>query len=134
MSALSGGYGLAHLASRISLHTVWVVGVGGGTLAVFWAAAASAGVLGVEFAYRAGASLPVWAALLPVQIGISYALWRLFQMPGQTWLSALVLFSAINTVGRIGLASFVLHEPLTKANAVAAAALIIAVIAKIGWR
>jgi hypothetical protein len=90
--------------------------------------------VGVEFTARSGASWwHNWWWLLPAAFIINFALYRVLQTDA-SWVYSLVLFSAITNTFRIGLAFFVLHEPVTPSSLAAGAALLAAVLIRIVWR
>ena len=73
-----------------------------------------------------------WWFLIPALI-INIAVVRAIGLaPG--FMFAFVLFSLFNLLLRSGVSVMVLHEPLTKANAVAMGALLVAVVARVTWR
>ena len=83
--------------------------------------------VGLEFATRQGLSW--WGHLwlyVPGTIFVSYAIWRVLQ--GEGWLTSIVLFSAATALLRIALTFFVLREPLSPANLLAAGALMLAAV------
>ena len=93
-------------------------------------------LLAVNFEFQARRGLGwvdnLWW-MIPTAILVQLSVYHLMRSE-MGWLPALVLFSGVATTTRIGLAFFVLHEPLNVPNLVAAGMMVVVILIRLLWR
>lgn len=102
--------------------------------AVAWAALAGGAAVGMELAFRRGASwLENFWWIAPGSMLINFALYQLLRTDGG-WLYSIALFGVVTASMRIIIAFGFTHEPITAGTLIAGGCLLLAALTRLVWR
>lgn len=99
---------------------------------VLWAALSTVGVLFTEYLFRASGEWR-WEITLPLAALTNFCVFKMLNV-SSSWMGAIILFSLMTQVGRLGLGYLVLHEPMTKGLLAGIMLLLAANVVRSVWR
>ena len=101
---------------------------------ILWAIPGSILILGLEGLFRSGWHWDeYWWLFIPLALAVNYCVYRTV-IGSPTYLTGIIIFPLLNSVGRIVISLLILEEPLTKGNLAAASALLGGAIIGRVWR